>query len=223
MNCTESERLLHQRLDGEAVDCPLLEQHLRDCAACLEQHRAGQLLREATRAIPRPVPAATLSGRIALAVLADRRQRRLRSFAMGFAVAASVLIALGIYITLPTPDAVPVVERPVKPAEPTRNAEGPKAPSLNERVAEVGVAVTSLSGRLADTTLAQAEILWQATAPVDLSVVSISAAENMADPIGPATEPLRRAGQGVSQGIDTVTASARRAVDYFFRELGGVN
>jgi hypothetical protein len=35
----------------------------------------------------------------------------------------------------------------------------------------------------------------------------------------PPTRPLREAGEGVSEGLEPVTTSARRAVDLFLREL----
>jgi hypothetical protein len=38
-------------------------------------------------------------------------------------------------------------------------------------------------------------------------------------PFDPAAQSLRQTGQGVSESLQTVAQSARRAVSYFFREL----
>src|SRR5688572_10888218 len=149
MTCCESLDLLHKRLDGEAVPLAALEQHLRECAACRDLHRAGDLLAEVSRRLPQPLPRADLSGRIVQAVLAERRPilRRFPLIAVG-ALAASLLIAVALYFSLPGPTAQLIVQKDPKariPVVEQKHDTSTSTPSLNESVADVRSAMASLT------------------------------------------------------------------------------
>jgi len=227
MNCSESLDLLNKQLDGEAINAGALNQHLRECTACREMHRLGLSLTTVMRDRPRPTPSAELSNRIVCAVLAERRPRfYLRTVVAVSALAASVLVALFTYYSLQrTPLQPPVAQNPPQQSKDEHvQVDVKPSASLQDSVAEASVAMTSLTERLAGETKEHAEILWQATTPIDFrSVTSLPAADGMNDPLAPAAEPLRQAGKGMSQGIETVARSAQRAVDFFFRELGAAD
>ena len=80
MNCLECQELLQRRLDGEPLaDSAALEQHLRVCPTCREQHQSAQLMLDGLRAVPPPPTPAYLGPRIVAAVVRDQRvQSRFR-------------------------------------------------------------------------------------------------------------------------------------------------
>src|SRR5262249_11746445 len=94
MNCSESERYLHEQLDGPApAHPPELEHHLAECPRCRELHHAARLLEAGLRAWSCPAPATDLADRIVAGVLAERRQLRLRRYVQ-VGLAAAVALAL---------------------------------------------------------------------------------------------------------------------------------
>jgi hypothetical protein len=217
MNCLECQDWLQRRLDGEAAAAsPELEEHLAGCPACRRQHHGAQLLLDALVGLRRPTPSHGMAGQIVANVLADRRARRSRMrvrLTTTVALAASLLLAaLAGYLWLPTPKPNPpsdIAKENVVPVQ-----QGPvigEAPSLTRSVEEARAAVASLTEKITGKGKEQARLWWPA--PVALPPV------NLEQPLDPAAQSLRQTGQGVSESLQTVAQSARRAVSYFVREL----
>src|SRR5438067_8370033 len=108
MNCLESIEILQRRLDGSpATPDAALDQHLAQCPVCRERHAAARGLLEALKAVPRPQTSSALTSRLVAAVVRDRQRRRIRlrrSLYVTAALAASVLILLGLaYFNRPPP------------------------------------------------------------------------------------------------------------------------
>jgi hypothetical protein len=226
MNCHECQDLLQRRLDGEALPgTPELDQHLASCPLCRHRFAVSQRLLGGLKRLPRPVLPPDFSQRMVGQILDDRRKRRLRMrrrlWATAALAASLLLMALAGYFGLPDPTPAPrpgpIAERQVEPEPPVPEP----VPSLRRSAEEAGTAVAALTGRLADTTLEQARLLLTATAPMDVPDLALPdlALGPWDEPLEPAAESLRQAGQGVSEGLQTVTDSTRRAVDFFMREL----
>ena len=76
MNCLECQELLQRRLDGELpADSAALEQHLRVCPTCREQHQSAQVLLDGLRAAVPPMPPEYLAPRIVAAVVQDQKRQ----------------------------------------------------------------------------------------------------------------------------------------------------
>jgi hypothetical protein len=212
MNCPDAHDWLQRHLDGEALDRPALERHLGRCADCRELFAASQRLREGLRLLSAPVPPAGLARRITTLALAEqRRARRSRILVTAAAVAAGVLLAVGIGAPLlrprsAIPEAAPSLVRSVE-------ATPPAVPSLQKQVGSLGQAVASLTRQAADETLTTTRSL--------LPDVPLPAPRQSADPPRVADEPerkLREVQKGVTAGIEPVTTSARRAFSLLVRE-----
>jgi hypothetical protein len=221
MKCHECQEWLHRKLDGDGATASVaLERHLAHCPVCRGRHQAALLLLDGLHALKRPAPPPGLTQRIVASVLADRQARRIRlrlRLATTLALAASLLFAaLAGYIWLPKP-------KPTAPDMAGKRIE-PRpqpdvvvdSPSLAKSVEEAREAVASLTEKIADKSKEQARLWWPA-ASIDLAgALPVSKLEQ---PLAPAAQSLRHTGQGVSEGLQTVAQSARRALSYFVREL----
>src|SRR5207247_6179358 len=169
MNCLECQELLQRRLDGELpADSAALEQHLRVCPTCREQHQSAQVLLDGLRAAVPPMPPEYLAPRIIAAVVQDQRMqlRFRRRVWTGLAVAASLLLmALAGYLWFPRdrndPGPDVIGKKDNRPKE--------EAPSLGRSMEEARAAMTNLTERLADRTKKQAQLILAAANPMDLS------------------------------------------------------
>lgn len=211
MNCDDAHNLLQQTLDGTPVESPEWLAHLRHCDECRALVLAGRRLQDGLRLLPAPVPPPDLAARIAAKVRRERRRVR-RRWAAGLAFAASVLLVMGLRITWPgRPPGTEVDPSPsVVKIEPPRQEQA--ASTLRESASELGEIFTSLGNQTADETFGQTR-RWVSNVPSPaLPQVDLTAME-------PPTQPLRQASEGVSEGLEPVTTSARRAVDLFLREL----
>ena len=215
MNCLECQDLLQRRLDGEPVPAgPAFDDHLAGCPSCREQHAAALGLLDALQARRKVTPPADLAQRIVAHVVRDRevRRRRMRlRLVYTAALAASVLLLLGIgYLWTPTPGPAP------QPSQIASPKDEPKKPALVE-AKEPPRAVASLTERLADTTRDQMLVVLTAANPLD--AVPLKPLSTDLEPLDPAAQSLRQAGQGVTEGVQTVTRAGRQAFSYFVREL----
>lgn len=205
MNCVDCQELLQRRLDGGPPgDGADIHRHLAGCPDCRDWYAAARRLEAGLRLLPAATVPADLAGRVAGRVLAERRARRRRRawVAAGVALAACLVLAVLLGRGRPTADAPPLAAD-VAPPE-----------SLRDSVGAAGSAVVSLTRRTADETVGQGKLLL----PV------VVTRPNLGDGPVPATvEPpmrsLRAAGQGVSEGLEPVTSSARRALDLFLSEM----
>jgi hypothetical protein len=188
---------------------------LAACAECRAQHDAARRLLEGLGALPRPAAPENLGTRIVAGVLRDLhgRQTLRRRFWIGMSLAASiVLMVLGGYLLFgPGDDGPGPIAK--KDEDPPKPAPKEKPPALGESLAEARQAVAGLTGRLADTTRDQAK-LWLAAASALPPAVPMQPPEQPFDPAA-----LRQTSQGVSEGVQTVARSTRRAMDYFLREF----
>jgi hypothetical protein len=231
MNCLECQDILQHRLDGEPnAPNAALDHHLAQCAPCRERHAAARRLLDGLQAFPRPTLPAAFAGRVIAAVVRDRERRRARvrrSLYVTAALAASILFMLLIaYFRAPDPDGKPDPGPIVHDATPRQDIVPPPVEDNNkqpekkdERKHEQGDTLASLSERLADKTLDRARAMWTAANPVEgLPVGELPDVANVKE-LEPAAEPLRQAKQDASDSLNAVTHSARRAFDYFAREL----
>jgi hypothetical protein len=208
MNCLECRDWLQRRLDDEPLPgLPALDVHLANCAECRQQHQAAQALLEGLRGLVKPRANADLVSKIVTRVLADRRARhekfRRRVWTTVALAACLMLMALAGYLLSPPKTKNPLA---IKQREP----QPPAGPSLSESVEQARLAFSSLTERIAEQGKEQARLLLSAAklpGPMGLPEQSLD------------TQSWRQTGQGASEGIQTVAQSARRAVDYFFREL----
>jgi hypothetical protein len=215
MNCDEAHDLLQQNLDGTPIESPEWRAHLRHCDECRALALAGRRLQDALQLLTAPMPPPDLAGRIAERVRLDRRraQRRARRrWAVGLALAAVVLITLGLRLDWHGRPARIEIHPPEALVKNESLPKEKSAPTLRESAAELGEIFTSLSNQTADETVGQTRRWVANVASPALPQVDLTAME-------PPTQPLREAGQGVSDGLEPVTTSARRAVDLFLRDL----
>jgi hypothetical protein len=220
MNCREFVDVLQDHLDGNPLpSSESLTAHLRGCPACAELHAASRRLLRGLRLSTPPAPPAELAPAIAAAaVRAFRRKRLARRSATALAMAATILVVLGLRPATrpsrtPTPTPEMVNGTPPGPAIITADPrEMHTSTALRSAVQEVGEAVASLTTRTADEAMGRTRLL--------LPVVPGSSLRNLDFPATDApTRPLREAGKNLTASLDPVANSARRAVDLFLRDL----
>jgi hypothetical protein len=203
-------------MDGEPVAPQALEQHLNQCATCREQHTAALRLLDAIKQMPNPKPSANFVQSMVAQVIRDRRQRQQRVRRRVFvtmALAASVLFMLMLaYYWLPrTEKNEPQPKTPLVQQDPKKETPLPKQPEEPKKQ-EPRNALTVLTNRVADTTRDHAKVVLAAA---DLNAMEKLPAVNEL----PMNPNLLEAGQEVSDGVRTVTRNARKAFDFFAREL----
>jgi hypothetical protein len=218
MNCQAAHELLQQSLDGTPIESPEWLEHLRDCAECRALASAGRRLQGALHLLTAPPPPPDLAARIAQSVLADRRRIRRRTrrrWAASLALAAALLIALLTRLDWRGRPA----ESDSQPREPVANNReihrrnsGPTEPTLGESARELGDVFAALTNQTADETVGQTRRWVANVSGPELPTVDLTTMQAPA-------QPLRQAGAGVSEGLEPVTTSARRAVGLFLREL----
>lgn len=222
MNCLECQEFLQRTLDGELIADAALEQHLAECQPCRERHIAARRLLEGLKAMPQAAPPPDLAARVVARVLHLRERRRVklrRSLYVTAALAASILIMLLFAFFRPQAgsDAKPDLGPLVKDS-PKKDRAPPPIPSFVEKKEkdQKPKSFAALTGRLADKTLDQAKVLWTVANPVE--GMPIGDLPNVKE-LDPAAQPLRQARQEVGESLEAVSHSARRAFDYFAREL----
>src|SRR5262245_46700391 len=111
MNCSESQQLLQDRLDGLPTSSSGLTDHLAVCADCRSLHASAGRLLDGLRQLKAPGPRTDLAEIIVAEVLADRADRltfRRRLVAVS-AVAAALLLAVAAWSWLQPAEAIVVV------------------------------------------------------------------------------------------------------------------
>jgi hypothetical protein len=214
MNCLECQELLQKRLDGERIAvAEMLEQHLGECTTCREQHAAALRLMEGLQQAPRPKPTANFAQRLVAQVMQDRRQRqakvRRRVFVTATLAASVLLMLFAAYYWLPRPhtgEAQPLARDiiPKRKVPAHKDLLEPK----DDPKPEPRHALSALTQRLADTTRDHAKVVQVAMTPDGID--GLPAVNELPD------DPNVRE---VSDGVRTVTRSARKAFDFFAREL----
>lgn len=172
-----------------------------------DRHAVERLLLGLDRLTP-PAPPADLAARITARLCAERSSHRPRyrwrkiAPLVGLAVAASLLLALGIRLIWPvgTDSAPPIT--PITQAEPFR-----------ESIGRAGTALATLTTQSAGATVETTSSVFPLVNPQALQPMPT------VPPIEPALEPFREASTGVSTGFAPVTDSAQRAVRLFLRDL----
>ena len=211
MNCRDCEELLQRQLDGESLPTSAdLEQHLADCGNCRGLFAAAQRLRQGLRAVARPTAPALFTERATARVLAARRRQRVRRLAVaGFALAASVLIAVWYF----SGDArAPAVQPEVVEAKKPVPVPAPKEPSLREAVGEARTALDGLTDKVLANTRDQADVFRDATAPLEIARVDLGHRRTPTDPKPARPRP------GMTTGLQTIAATTRRGISFMLQE-----
>lgn len=232
MSCLEFLSWLQDWLDAPRLApdeagpvAPQAQEHLAHCQTCREQYAAARGLMQGVKGLPRVASPAEFTQRVVRRALADRAERRrffVRRLKFTAVLAASILLmVIAGYIWVPGPrkDREPIAlpsksTEPVKTPrdEPTQAAPAPLAKVVDEAKEKVA----ALTGRLTETTLTHAKHLFAATPGLEINPMSVDALP--AEPLD-AAGPLREAGAEITADLRPVTRSARRAVDFLFREL----
>ena len=217
MSCSEFQRLLQQRLDGEPQpESNPSERHTAQCPACRALEATAERLEEGLRRLRPPVVSDDLGQRIVAGVLAERRQRdrlRYRRLALVGAVAAGLLLAVFLGYSRRPATSEPMAKdskRQLPPTVPSRD------PSLDESVQEASSALVSLMNRTADQAVEQGRVLIP---PVQVAMPALPPADAWQAPLEQPVASLRTARHGVAAGLEPVTNSAVRAVNLFWREI----
>lgn len=216
MNCLECQDLLQERLDGRSIaESAEVDAHLSQCATCREQHAAALRLLEGLKEMPRPSVPSGLAQSLAAAVISDRRQRRdktRRRVFVTMALAASVLLVLFMaYYWIPRTPVAPVIVKDGPKKETPKEIVPEK---LAKKPEEPRNRLTPLMDRWAGATRDHAKVVMVGT-NLDAVGDNLPAVDNF----GPIDPGVREASQEVSDGVRTVTRNARKAFDFFVREL----
>jgi hypothetical protein len=218
MNCLEYQEILQRQLDGEHVDeGRAAREHLAECLDCRNLQQAAELMLEQLRVQPVAMPPAGLTRKIVGRVASDRKNRLGRGARVGvrlgryLAMAAAVLLAIltGLHV-------LTLLRAPVEKEIPPLLVKNDPAPSLEKSVEDARQAVASLTDKSKDHVLT---LLSVANPMENNAGVALPAIGDMQQPLEPAAASLRRAGQGMSEGLQTVATSTQRAFAYFVREF----
>jgi hypothetical protein len=213
MNCRIAHDLLQQSLDGTPIESPEGLAHLQQCAECRTQASAGRRLQDGLRLLTAPLPPPGLAERIVQRVLRERRRARRRRLATGLALAAGLLLALTLRFNwYGSPHGLDVaLPEPVAKTAPGRTEQ--TTPTLRQSAAELGEVFAELSNETAEETVGQTS-RWVSSVPRPFWD-GLEIRPTLESP----NHPLREAGEGLSEGLEPVAKSARRALDLFLREL----
>jgi predicted anti-sigma-YlaC factor YlaD len=211
--CAAADEALQRFLDGAAEpDSPALQRHWHNCRDCRERFAAARRLRDALarRQVP-PEPSALLTERIVVAVVRDGQRRDRRRWLAGAALAAAVLLAIGVTWPRRPPGGEVVQIEP--PATRPGETHTLPLPSLRAGLAEAGTAVVGLTRRTVDETVGTSTLLR--AVPLN----PLPDPSDWAEAFQPAAQSLGVARQGLAEGLEPVTTSARRAARLLWRDL----
>jgi hypothetical protein len=223
MNCHDCEELLQRLLDGESLaPSAELDGHLAACSDCKGRIAAAQSLRVGLRMLPAVTPPADFAGRVQRAVLAEQRAHRTRRWAAAaLAMAASIaLVAFGVHYFTSEDDTQPdpeqhlvVLPQPQPDPKPQPQPDPPKRePGLRESVQQARQALDGLAGKFLEGSREQADVMRDATAPLELARIDMGQKRTPTDP------KLARPRTGMAAGLDTVAATTRRGLSFMLKE-----
>ncbi|HWE40081.1 MAG TPA: hypothetical protein VG406_26250 [Isosphaeraceae bacterium] len=212
MTCRDFEHAWHDRLDGRGPVAPALakiEAHAARCPSCRERGRRFEALHLAILSLgPPPAAPASLAARIAARAQAEAAaEPRSYSFKIMYvrlAVAAAVLLALGIGLY------------------------GMRSPGRNvarlPRPAPVGRPAIPLGSAMAVATSATVDLAREAGAPA--ARVGLRALDAAPIPAAPAVgevpvDPAARVIETVGAGVRPLSGSARHAFAFLIRPAPG--
>jgi predicted anti-sigma-YlaC factor YlaD len=211
--CAAADEALQRFLDGAPEpDSPALQRHWRDCRDCRERFAAARRLREGLVRRPAPPePSALLTERIVVAVVRDGQKRDRRRWLAGAAVAAAVVLAIG--VTWPRrPPGVEVADNQPLAKQSLKPHDLP-IPSLRAGLTEAGTAVVGLTRRTVDETVGSSVLIRS------VPLTPLPDPSDWAEAFQPAAQSLGAARQGLAEGLEPVTTSARRAARLLWRDL----
>ena len=199
-NCQPTIERLQRVLDGEEPASVLAhDAHAADCLTCQERIMLARWL-VPRPAEPAPLPTSSVD-HILAAVAADRSRRtfRTRTVVAGFALAASVLVAIVLW---------PTASPPVVKAPPKREPS-PEAPRISEAFADAGQAIQGLGESLPG---------WPE--PIDIAPLAEAFAQPvpMAD-LEPAAASLAELPEAALRGLEPVTGSASRVLTRLIEDV----
>ena len=200
-DCAAALAHLQRQLDGDAPDLPpAVEDHLDACPDCRERF---QLAPDLLAAIPRldsARPSPLFTERLVVALQRDEQDRqRSRRRQLAGALAAAALLA--VWLNWPRPAApVPAV---------VQDTPRPASVAWRRSVAEAGEAVVALTQRAAREAVGDGRIV----------LPEMPVAASPWPDLEPAAAPLADARQGLAEGFEPLTTSARRAARLFLRDL----
>jgi hypothetical protein len=216
MNCLECEARLQDCLD--AGDLPIadrdLSEHLESCSPCRELHRSAERLVRCLALLPSPAAPVGFVERTTARILRDQTQvLRFHSVTKwSMRIAATLLVGtLGVWLAITWNRD----DRPIQETPQANNAAHDKEIAIDPQAAAALLAqygeARDRTRQVALETARNARLLW---APV----------EQLPDPIAPLNlqEPAISMGEvtrSVSEGLEPVTDSARRAYSMFRRML----
>ena len=221
MNCLECQDLLHSRLDGDnQAASPALDQHLASCELCRHNHAAGTLMLEGLKALaPVPELRPEFTQRLVDRIIYDRHKRRVRMkrrawITAGLAAAILIIVFVGNFWPA-QPNPTPIVDNHKQQEAPAvkqiENQAEEKGPAFAQKMEEAGSDILALTNRVAQ----EPARLLVSIRPRDLPGLPNGSGVSLE----PATQSLRQAGQGMSEGLNTVSRNAGRAVSFFINEL----
>ena len=193
MNCLESQDLLQRRLDGDTCPASLaLDQHLAGCPSCRHKHAAGMLMLDGLKALPRcPELRTGFAQQLVGRILHDRQKRRVRMRRQMWVTAG--LAAAILIMVLAGNFWLPKPNVPKEPAPVVQKNKEPEHP-------------TPLPAP-------------RNPAEQKPEAKAAALAQSMEEAGNDAAQSLRQAGQGMSEGLNTVSRNAQRAVSFFMNEL----
>ncbi len=207
MTCSECIDLLQRRLDGDetAAGDPVVAAHLQTCVECRTRYALARRIEKALERQQRSLPPLDFAPRMTANLLADRRRRQRRRWLgdVGRAVAAGLLVSLGLRLAFVSP--VIPDKSPTVAADTSANSI-----KLQDSVAQARSAMANMTSRAADETVGPTRQLlasivrpeWRDLPPMDQPARS-----------------LQEVGQGVSSGFEPMATSAHRAFDMLVHNL----
>jgi hypothetical protein len=201
--CAAALAYLQRQLDGDAPDLPpAVEDHLEACADCRERCQLAPDLLAGLPRLDSPQPSPLFTERLLVALGRDEctRQRSRRRQLAG-ALAAAALLA--VWLNWPRPE--------VSAPTPTfvQNNSRPEPLEWRRSVTEAGEAMVGLTQRAAREAVGDGRIV----------LPEVPLTTQPWPDLEPAAAPLADARQGLAEGFEPLTTSARRAARLLLRDL----